>query len=239
VNGDGRLDLAIASLDAGSVSVLLGKGDGTFRKPVTYAAGSGTAFVGVTDLNADGKPDLATANRRGGPAGHGSVAILLGHGDGTFDPAVFYEAGNGPNHLVVADVNGDGKRDVVVADSFASSVSVLPGKGDGTFGSPTTFATGTTPWQVSVGDFDGDGHLDIASANAEDDTITVLMGDGHGGFGSATTYAVGSDPHTVLVADFDNDGWSDLAVVCSLQDTVSILVNARGPNGRTADPLIR
>src|SRR5690242_14727720 len=102
-NGDGILDLAVAALGTaaagpGSISVLIGNGDGTFRPAVEYPVGNAPRSLAVGDFNADGQPDLAVAN-----SGAGNVSILLGNGDGTFQPAVEYPAGSAPVSIVVAD----------------------------------------------------------------------------------------------------------------------------------------
>src|ERR1039458_1215401 len=127
-NADGKLDLAVANWGEnpadspdfrGSVSVLLGNGDGTFRAAVYYSAGMHPVSVAVGDFNRDGKPDLAVANQEYGPGGYGeapgSVSVLLGNGDGTFRATVNYPVGGNPVSLAVSDVNGDGNPDLIVA----------------------------------------------------------------------------------------------------------------------------
>jgi hypothetical protein len=130
VNGDGKPDLLVTNAcflssneggcDNGSVVVLLGNGDGTFKEPVRYNSGGGQASsVAVADVNGDGKPDLVVANTcaRSGVDGcnNGSVGILLGNGDGTFQTAVPYSSGGYyAVSVALADVDGDGKSDIVV-----------------------------------------------------------------------------------------------------------------------------
>src|SRR5437867_312420 len=115
---------------SGNVSVLLGKGDGTFRAPVNYGAGMGAASVASVDFNGDGKADLAVAK----PGEH-KVSILLNRGDASLHPVGDYPIDGDPTQIAVGDLNGDGKTDLAVGGSifFGAShgVSVLLGRGDG------------------------------------------------------------------------------------------------------------
>jgi hypothetical protein len=126
-NGDGVADLAVANLGSNTTSVLVGNGDGTFQTVQTIDAGVLPAFVAVGDLNRDGVADLAVANNgvNGGFAGSNNVAVLLGRGNGTFRAALQFGAGQNPAAVAVADVNGDGKPDLAVANYDSGSVSLL------------------------------------------------------------------------------------------------------------------
>ena len=149
VNNDGKPDLVVANRNS-TVGVLLGKGDGTFQAVVTYGSGAYLAeSVAVADLNGDGKLDIVVANNCDttssctGLAGPGSVGVLLNNGDGTFQTAVTYSAGGSATaSIAVADVNGDGKPDVLVVNNYqerTASVGVLLGNGNGTFQPVVTY----------------------------------------------------------------------------------------------------
>src|SRR5438876_797547 len=115
--------------------------------------------VAVADVNGDGKPDLLVANE-----GNATVGVLLGNGDGTFQPVVTYgSGGSGANSVAVADVNGDGKPDLLVATSLSATVGVLLGNGDGTFQSAVTYGSGGLNRASSVvgADVNGDGRPDL------------------------------------------------------------------------------
>src|SRR5207253_11397945 len=101
---------------SGDVSVLVGKGDGTFRPASSFAAGSSAEFVAIGDLNGDARPDLAIADN-----GSYAVAALLGKGDGTFGASTSFASG-GSFGLAIGDVNGDGPLDVATANRFTNDV---------------------------------------------------------------------------------------------------------------------
>jgi hypothetical protein len=212
VNDDGLLDLVVANGSINNVSVLLGNGDGTFQAARNFAAGADPDAVAVGDFNGDGLPDLAVADS-GGSSGYGQgVSVLLGNGDGSFQAARTFAAGSLPISVAVADVNGDGLPDLVVANERSNNVSVLLGNGDGSFQAAQSFAAGTDPTSVAVGDFNGDGHPDLAVANVLSNTVSVLLGNGDGSFQAAQSFAAGTDPESVAVGDFSGDGIPDLAV---------------------------
>jgi hypothetical protein len=248
-NGDGKLDLALAndtstSGTADSIGILLGNGDGTFQSAVSYNSGGyGNAFVAglaIGDFNADGKLDLAMADF--GTCGgakttcpFGSVNVLLGNGDGTFQPVVSYGVGPDAAYIAAGDVNGDGKPDLVVANycGVAASacgdegtVSVLIGNGDGTFQTPIALDTtvGGFAGSLALGDFNRDGKLDVAVANLEslcctDGSVGVLLGDGDGTYQSTLSFpTLEWEANTVVAGDFNGDGKTDLAVGSNCTD---------------------
>jgi hypothetical protein len=228
LNGDGKPDLVVTNL-SGTVGVLLGNGDGSFGPEVPFASGgSVSTSVAIADVNGDNKPDLVVTNEEGQFFG-GLVDVLLGNGDGTFQPAVTYDSGGGDAWSVaVVDVNGDNKPDLVVANVCTSSclphgvVTVLLGNGDGTFKAAVPYDSGGNgAFSVAVGDVNGDGEPDIAVVNVRSDNMGVLLGNGDGTFKSAVTYAtggiLGNGSQSVAVADVNGDGRLDLVVAnCAL-----------------------
>ncbi|MBV8264823.1 MAG: VCBS repeat-containing protein, partial [Planctomycetaceae bacterium] len=186
--GDGHIDLAVANYGDNTVSVLLGKGDGTFQNQVPYPVGNHPEGLVAGDFTGDGRIDLAVANfgsldANGNPIpGTGSVSVLLGKGDGTFQNQVPYPAGTGPYALVAGDFTGDGHTDLAVANYGDNDVSVLLGNGDGTFQNQVTYKVANGPKAIVAGDFTGDGHTDLAVANYGFDDVSVLLGNGDGTF---------------------------------------------------------
>jgi CSLREA domain-containing protein len=215
---DGHADLA--AVIGGSVSVLLGNGDGTFAPPVTYAVGSNPTGLVAGDFTGGGHLDLAVAN-----GGDNTVSVLMGNGDGTFQPQVTYAVGSDPQGIVAGDFTGGGHLDLAVSDSGSDTVSVLMGNGDGTFAPQVTYAVGENPAGIVAGDFTGQGRLDLAVVDSFSSTVSVLLGNGDGTFGPQVTYAVGKRPAGIVAGDFTGDGRLDLAVTNSLSNTVSVLLN--------------
>ncbi len=228
-NGDHKTDLAVANSGANNVSVILGNGNGTFQTRIDYAAGPNPYSVATADFNGDGILDLAVANSNCPlfpTCGAGSVSIVLGNGDGSFQsPAAFSTGTNtDPRAVAVGDFNGDKVADLVVANYATNTVGVFLGMGDGTFDGHVDYKVGSEPASVAVGDLNADGNLDLVVANFHSNTVSVLLGNGDGTFKSAVTYAVGNGPISVAVADFNGDKKLDLVVVNETDNNVSILL---------------
>ena len=127
--------------------------------------------------------------------------------------------------MAAADFNGDGNKDVVVAQNNGTQVALLLGNGDGTFRSPTYFTAGLSPTTVIVGDFNHDGKPDVAVTNNASHDVSVLLNDGLGGFAAAVNYVVGGTPFAAVAVDLDHDGNLDVVVgdIAATTTTVSVL----------------
>ncbi len=225
-NGDGIPDLAVANLNSGDVSILLGNGDGSFQPAHNYAAGAVPVALAVGDFTGNGILDLAVANNA--DARTGGVSVLLGNGDGSFQAPRGFPAGAYPDAIAVGDFSGNGVLDIAVTDGGMTpyQVRVLLGAGDGSFQPAQSFAARQNrPEALAVGDFNGDGALDLVTANNAADSVSVYLGNGDGSFQPERTFAAGSSPHGVTVGDFNGDGIADLAVADATSlGTVSVLL---------------
>jgi hypothetical protein len=235
-NGDGHLDLAVANQD-GFVSVLLGDGHGNFQNAVNFAAGPSPLALAAGDFNGDGHLDLAVANfvEKAAP---GQVTVLIGNGDGTFNPPVQFAAGVVPQAIAVGDVNGDGHPDLIVANdgygNIPGKVGVLLGQGDRTFGAMKEYGAGVNPFAIAVGDFNGDGNLDVVVTDETQLRVEVLLNNGKGGFNAAVAYATGQNPFSVAAGDVNGDGALDLVVANMADGTVSVLLGSGDGTFETA-----
>ena len=189
MNSDGNLDLVIAIYnglydDRGRVVILTGQGDGSFAAPVSYSLSVNATRSVATDLNNDGVLDLAVAVRY---FNNGiGLAVLLGNGDGTFQPAVLSINNGYSSDVAAGDFNGDGNIDLALAQDVEGKILVVLGNGDGTFQPATTYPGFS---RVKAADMSGDGILDLVSNGGP----TILLGDGKGGFGPPTIYSVGGE----------------------------------------------
>lgn len=206
-NNDGKLDLVLVNRTSNSVSVLLGKGNGSFQNAQSYAVGNSPRGVIAGDFNSDGFLDLAVIN-----AADNNMTILIGNGDGTFTKTTSYSVGNDPRAIAVGDFNNDGKLDLAVANADDNSVSIFLGNGDGTFKNSATLTIGQFPRSLTVGDFNNDGKLDLAVAGTNGNNIGVFLGNGDGTFGTGTYYTVNGRPWVVATGDLENNGNLDLFV---------------------------
>jgi hypothetical protein len=260
LNGDHVPDLVVANngglllgtgSDPGSITVLLGNGDGSFRQapgsPFLPPDGESPSSVAVADFNGDQIPDLAvalTGDPLNFPPDLGRVDILRGNGDGTFTENASLPAGQEvdslPAGLLAADLNHDGKQDLAVANVGGDDVTVLLGTGgDGTAaftaapGAP--YPAGNQPAFLIAGAFDDNGPPDLAALNSNifsntpnGNSVTVLLnGNAAGGdlFGAApgSPFSTGANPAGAAVGDFNGDGHLDLAITNGGDNALSIL----------------
>src|SRR2546425_393766 len=170
----------------------------SFGPPMNFGTGTAPLGLALADLNGDGNLDAVTTNYYGN-----SVSVLLGNGDGMFQPATDFLAGAFASSLAIGDFNGDKIPDLVVGhfNSSANTVSVLLGNGDGSFQDHVDYMVGRQPIWVTAASLRGNGILDIVASNNNSGSISVLLGNGDGTFQPAQDYTVGSSPLGPVAAD--------------------------------------
>jgi hypothetical protein len=226
-NGDGFPDAASLTVTRGQISVFLGDATGVLSLKASYNIGASPASVIAADFNGDGKLDLIIADSGvSGSTDRGSIVVLIGNGDGTFQTPARYTAGTSPVSVAVADFNGDGRLDLAVANSQSASVSILLGVGDGTFRSSTPFLVDNGPRSIVTADFNADGKPDLAVSNSISDSIAILLGNGDGTFQDPISFPVAAGPGFLASGDFNHDGKADLAVLFDASNTLSIFLGS-------------
>jgi hypothetical protein len=232
VDGDGKLDLAVTNQNSNTVSVFRNTSSSgiiSFAAKVDFATSSGPLSVSFGDIDGDGKPDLAVAN-----PGSATVSVFRNTsipGTVSFATKADFTTGTSPFSVSIADIDGDGRSDLAVANLSSATVSVLRNTstiGNVSFAPKADFTTGTSPYSVSIADLDGDGKSDLAVANAGSATVSVFLNTSISGvvsLAAKTDFTTDTQPFSVSITDINGDGKPDLAVANYGSSTVSILNN--------------
>ena len=209
-NRDGNSDLAVANIDANSVSIVLGNGDGTFAPQQEVPVGAAPRGIAVLDADGDGDADIVNTNSEGA----GSLSLLVNGGNGVFSRPVFFEGGwDNEWALAAADMNEDGILDLVIGAQDLSGPAILvnTGIGDGTFSFASSQSAGGAVWMLNVSDVNGDGHDDVVTANSLNNNGAILLGDGLGRLAAPTLVPLDPFPLATDLGDVDGDGDLDWA----------------------------
>lgn len=210
----------------------------SFAPKVDFATGSTPSSVAIADFDLDGKPDMVVINGESSTMSFFRNTSTLGAIDATsFAAKIDFQTGSIPSDLAVGDLDGDGKLDVVVANSNSKTFSVFRNTSTGgsitasPFSSKVDFATGNSPLGAAIGDVDGDGKPDIAITNAGDSNVSVYRNLSISGiinsssFSNWVNFVTGATPARVVISDLNGDGKRDMAITNNASDTMSILRN--------------
>src|SRR6185369_1137560 len=225
-NNDGNLDIAAANRDSNNISMLFGNADRTFDNAFTVAnvLSASPEFIVSGDFNGDGKADVATCNS--GTPDLNKVNVLMGNGNGSFQPMNVYTVGMNPTFMTIGDFNQDGKLDLAVSSTDDNKVSVLLNNGSGLFQPASHYGVGLHPNSISTGDINLDGKTDLVVTNGQSKTFSVLLNNGDGTFKNSLSFIVGQGPLGIAVSDFNIDGKPDVVTANHDDGTISIVLNS-------------
>jgi uncharacterized delta-60 repeat protein len=241
IDGDGKLDLLVANYGSNTLTLLKNNGDGTFASKFDYSMGTSPSLpysLTSADVNGDGKTDLIVCVESTSAYYSNRISVLTNNGDGNFARADYIISDGKYWYLVdfnlfvtTADVNGDGKVDLIVAhellQSYTTTLTVLINNGDGTF-QRASYATDSTPQSVTTADLNGDSKVDLIVANGT--TLSVMTNNGDGTFAPKSDYVMalenGTNSYSVATADLNSDGTADLIVANEGNNTLSVVTNS-------------
>jgi hypothetical protein len=222
LNRDGQADLIVANALDDTVSLLLGLGGGSFAEAIHFPVGATPRAIVSDDVNLDGLPDVIVANTI-----DNTISLLRGvriGGSVSLSAAITVAADVGTAALAVADVNRDGRPDLITLDRRFGQVSVLDGsRGWQALQLLTRVTTAAEPVALAAGDLNRDGRVDLVTASRTTGVVSVLLGDGRGGFSPRVDYSAGRTPASVCIADATGNGRFDVVVANEQVDTVTVL----------------
>jgi len=233
VNNDNFADLLVTDPVGNAVIVLLGNGDGSFKKPATpIPVGTQPSSIAVGTFNSkngDSNPGFVVTNFK-----DNTYSVFNGNGDGTFtqvagSPFVLPATGTGPVAMTVADFNGDGSPDLAIVNQTTKNVSILKGNGNGTFtefpNSP--LAVGNLPVAIASGTLSGSNGPALAIVNQTDNSLSIYLGNGDGTFVAASQSPLSTDttPSGVVIADLAQSSTGGIAVTNTAVGTVTVFAD--------------
>lgn len=229
MNGDAKVDLICESYyNLNTLAILTNDGAGNFALSSTITMPYESDYFVTADMNGDNLVDLLKYN--GGISiytndAFGSFLLDPPYAESSWSPPTGGPSGGGPAVMVAADVNGDGKTDVILGKPYDNTLSVMTNNGSGVFVLSDTLISGNGCYTFAVGDVNGDGRVDLCCANSDDDTLLVFTNNGNACFATNAIYTTGPYPYSVTTADINGDGKLDLAYADNGSNTITILTN--------------
>jgi hypothetical protein len=246
LDGDGRPDIVISNYYTQTLTIYRNVSTpGNIVMDSVLSVPSGNYILGasIADLNGDGKPEVIVACQGSNILSVYTNSSTPGNISFSNETSIMAPSGGSPFKAVVADIDGDGKPDIVAANSYLNTVSVYlnttPTGGTISFAADLDFATGNFPEGVAIGDIDGDGKPDLAVANNSDNTLSLLRNTstiGNISFSTQVTVNSGYSAYDLVIADLDGDGKPDIAVDDEYNNTVSVHRNISTPGTIAIDP---
>jgi hypothetical protein len=244
IDGDGKMDLAIANNASSTMSILKNKSTtgyittGSFASKIDFTTGSQPRYLTYSDIDGDGKPDLAVTNQNGSSISvFRNTSVSGSITTGSLSAKVDFTGGSSPTGIASGDLDGDGKPDLAVANAGSNSVSIFRNTSTsgsittGSFASKVDFTSGVSPYILAIGDLDGDGKQDLSVTNYTSNTFSVFKNNStsgsitSGSFAAKVDYSTGTNPYGLAMGDVDLDGKPDIAVTNSSSNSVSVLRN--------------
>ena len=231
------------------MAVLINAGNGTLGYLTQYTTGTCPTSLAAGDFDRDGKMDLVVTDAGDTGDRNSGTNYFRGKGDGTFDAGIRYKAGVVPYFAAAADLNGDGKMDLAIANAglqgTGAGIGIMLGNGDGTFATPVLYPTAQSLTQIVVGDINRDGKLDVAAVHTQaagvpGGSVQVLINNGGGSFAGPVSYDPGNaayGPYSVAIGDLNGDCWPDLAVDNAQRSNGNITVLPNNGDGTFASPV--
>ncbi len=246
LDGDGKPEIAITNRFSNSISVYKntsstgGFNAGSFSAKVDFATGVQPYRIALSDFDGDGKPEIVATNSMSNSISVFRNTTTIGViNSASFAAKIDFATGAGPFGIAIADLDGDTKSDIIVANNVGGSISLLQNVSTGTisagsFAAKVDFTVGPGPIDPEIADLDGDGNLDIAVANFSSNYISIFKNTGLTGTISTSSLAAkvdlttGAAPAGVSIADIDGDGKSEILVANHNSNAVSIFQNPMG-----------
>ena len=230
-NNDKKLDIAVVDTVNNVVTIVFGKGDGTFNSPINIPVGHAPVAILTLDLNGDGNADIAVTN-----SADNTVSIVRNNGDTTFIPAQSYPVGKNPVSMIAQDINGDGLQDLIVADYGSSDLAVLVGTANGGYQTAQFIKTPSPPTYLTSADFTDDGLADVVALATDANAVMMFTNSFGGKLNFTGSFLVPNLSASLSVNDFDGDGNLDL-LVADTDSGSAVLLLGRGDGTLNAPPV--
>jgi VCBS repeat protein/SdrD B-like protein/Big-like domain-containing protein len=222
----------VSSFNDTSSWIVSGSSSGRHRGAFSFGPGdSSVTFTPADSFQAGEVVTVDISNKLHGSGGTpfspfvDQFTIGVPAASGLFLPRRDYTVGGGPWAVAIADMDKDGKNDIVTAVSGLSAVTVSKNNGDGTFAAAVPYSTGSAPHSIALGDIDNDGDIDVVVSNSGSTTVTVLRNNGDGTLSGRVDYSAGGNPSSVSLADLDGDGSPDIVVTNTSANNIAVLLN--------------